>query len=418
MRVCLVSRELAPFWGGGIGAYVARMATAWRDAGHEIHLVTVGHPGLLADAPRLFPGIGIHIVEPGPPGENGSRYGFQRHAAAVRDLLLRLHAESPLDYAEFPDYWAEGYLAIIAARTRRAFDGVVLGVRLHTPTTEARAFNAEGPGDEEVARLCEAEDFAIREADLVLSPTAALLHIVRQRLGRCGWASGVAPYPFDAAAEMGATGPGGPPSTSPDDAPTVLYFGRLERRKGVELLLSAAGAVLDASPGARIRLIGGDTNTGAGSGSMRAHLESMIKPQHRERIAFEEPQPRSALYDAVRRATAAGGCCCFPSLWENFPNTCVEAMALGAPVVASDAGGMAEIVEDGVSGVLFPSGNAGALAAALTRVLGDGQLRARIAAAAPGRIASLCDPAAVVARTIAAVETARAPRRYVKGAAR
>src|SRR5690606_3161230 len=121
----------------------------------------------------------------------------------------------------------------------------------------------EGPGDEEVARLCEAEDFAIREADLVLSPTAALLHIVRQRLGRCGWASGVAPYPFDAAAEMGATGPGGPPSTSPDDAPTVLYFGRLERRKGVELLLSAAGAVLDASPGARIRLIGGDTNTGA-----------------------------------------------------------------------------------------------------------------------------------------------------------
>lgn len=70
---------------------------------------------------------------------------------------------------------------------------------------------------------------------------------------------------------------------------------------------------------------------------------------------------------------------------------CLEAMALGAPVVASDAGGLSEIIEHGSSGVLFPAGDVDALAGALASVLTDSSLRERIAGAAPPRVRLLCD---------------------------
>ena len=57
LRVCLVSRELSPFWGGGIGVYARNMAAAWAECGHEVHLLCPAHPGLTAGSPDL-PTIG------------------------------------------------------------------------------------------------------------------------------------------------------------------------------------------------------------------------------------------------------------------------------------------------------------------------------------------------------------------------
>lgn len=402
MRVCLVSREFAPFWGGGIGAYAAQMAVAWAAAGHTSHVVTLPHPGLAEDSPRLFPNVHFHTLDV-PPASPAVPLAFQRHAAAVRDTLDRLHAAHPFDYIEFPDYWAEGHLALTAARTTHALAGATLSIRLHTPTHEARRFNAEPPGDAEIALLELAEDLAIRSADLLVSPTRSLLDLVTARLGPCGRLRAVIPYPFDPAslAEFGAPSPDAPAATL---APTVLYFGRLERRKGVEVLVAAALRLLDQGTPASFTLIGGDTNTGPNGSSMRRYLESIIPERHRSRVRITGPRPRASLGPEIRAAAASGGLCCFPSLWENFPNTCVEAMALGAPVVGSDAGGMAEIIEDGRSGVLFSSGDPESLAEAIRRILADPALRQRIAAAAPDRIADLCDPAGIVARTSWAVQ--------------
>lgn len=64
-----------------------------------------------------------------------------------------------------------------------------------------------------------------------------------------------------------------------------------------------------------------------------------------------------------------------PSLQEAFGQTALEAMACGTPVVGSDAGGIPEIVREGATGLLFPAGDAKALAAALERILGDDGLR-------------------------------------------
>lgn len=141
---------------------------------------------------------------------------------------------------------------------------------------------------------------------------------------------------------------------------------------------------------------------------MLEHLKGKVRNQRPGRFVFEGPRPRGELGAAIRGAAV----CCFPALWDNYPNALLEAMSLGACVVASDAGGMAEIVEDGESGVLFHGGNTTNLAATLRRVLGDAALRAHVSGNARARVMGLCEPGRVVAATVRAVEGARAGARF------
>jgi glycosyltransferase involved in cell wall biosynthesis len=409
MRIALVSNEFAPFHGAGIGTYASLMAAAWHSAGHEIHIFTGPHAGVLEEGPRLRPGVWFHLVDPGGgPGRAGIGTASERYALGVLGVLERLHDDRVFDYIEFPDYGGEGAAAMWARRTVGAFPEAVLGVRLHTPRRECREINRESWLDEEGARADALEDAAIRMADILISPSASLMEMVRKRLGGgARWPKeAVVPYPFDqsAVAELLPEG-GGAAARDSEGPPTVLYFGRLERRKGVELLVTAARRILDSGTTARFRFIGGDTPTGPAGASMRAHLEALAGPHAGHGITFEPPRPRRDLGHEIARATLI----CIPSLWENFPNVVLESMAMGAAVIGSDAGGIGEIIRDRRDGLLFRAGDAADLERVLREALADEALRRSIAAAAPVRIQELCDPAAVVARTIQAVESARAP---------
>jgi glycosyltransferase involved in cell wall biosynthesis len=72
----------------------------------------------------------------------------------------------------------------------------------------------------------------------------------------------------------------------------------------------------------------------------------------------------------------------FPSREEGLGSVLIDAMAQGLPIVASQVGGIPELIEDGQTGLLIPPGDAPALAAALTRLVADAELRARLGAAA------------------------------------
>lgn len=405
MRICLVSKEVSPFWGAGIGVYVSLMARAWAAAGHEVHVLSEPHPGLLDDGPKTHKGVRFHAVDvhAGQCLLDGFRCQFEQHSMAVHEKLSELHAKHPFDYVEFPDFGGEGWLALKARRTLGAYAGAVMAIRLHTPLADCIELNADAMLDRETALILAIEAQAIRDADALISPCTSLLERVRARYGpdvaedrKPGF---VVPYAFD----MSTIDELGKGQTEKYERPTVLFYGRSERRKGVHLLVPAAQQLMDEGLDFDVRFIGGDTMTGPACGSMRRHLEKLASRAHADHFRFDAPRPRVELGPAIRGAAV----CCFPSLWENYPNVCLEALALGKLVVGSNAGGMSEQIEDGVSGLLFESGSIESLKGALRRALTDNELREHVKTVGPERVASMCEPARIVRETSGAIDAAR-----------
>ena len=398
MRICLVSRALSPFTGGDIGADASRMARAFAEAGHEVHVLTVPQPGLVAGGATELPGARIHLVEELTSGFRGAfSHEPIRHAMEVYTTLRKLHEQHPFDLIEFPEREAEGAFAIRAKRTLGHFASAVLAVRPHTPTAELQRLNRIASLTLDTAQQEFLEAASLREADLVLSPTQALLDRVTERLGPVG-TSAVVPSPLDLL-DLPL-----PVPRPPEAPPLVLFLGPLEYRKGVHLLIDAMQSLFERGLRAEVQLIGDDTPTGPGGRSLLQWLERRIDPAWKDRFHFA---PR---YARTERVVAASAVCCFPAPWDNLPHEFLDVLAVGGLVVASDAGGPAELVEDGRGGLLFRAGDVAHLAAVLEKALGAPALRESVREVARARLASLCAPASIVKQVEAAVARAAAKR--------
>jgi glycosyltransferase involved in cell wall biosynthesis len=102
-----------------------------------------------------------------------------------------------------------------------------------------------------------------------------------------------------------------------------------------------------------------------GDGPLRDKLQNQAESYPEETIQLRGRVPPDELYDAMATATAT----VFPSEWdEPFGRISVESMALGTPVVGSRVGGIAEIIDDGETGLLFQPGNAAKLADQLVSI--------------------------------------------------
>jgi sugar transferase (PEP-CTERM/EpsH1 system associated) len=173
---------------------------------------------------------------------------------------------------------------------------------------------------------------------------------------------------------------------APDSSHTLLIgsVGRLVPVKNYALLLQSVARLPNALP-CRLLLIG--------EGPERAALERLAAQLGLERrVAF--PGHR----DDVAQLLAEVDIFVLPSLSEGMSNTLLEAMAAGLPVVASDVGGNRELIEPERSGLLFPSGDVAALTAQLERLLGSGELRARLGDAAALRVRTEFSMQAMLAR--------------------
>jgi len=143
----------------------------------------------------------------------------------------------------------------------------------------------------------------------------------------------------------------------PPGARMVLAAGRLSPEKGFDVLLSAL-ALLPPAPDLRLVL--------AGEGSLRGSLE---------RRARETGVEAKVVFAGARRdlpdLMAASDLFVLPSVWDGAPRVVLEAMASGAPVVATLVGAVPGMVLDGETGLLVPPGRADLLAAAMLRALSD-----------------------------------------------
>jgi glycosyltransferase involved in cell wall biosynthesis len=167
---------------------------------------------------------------------------------------------------------------------------------------------------------------------------------------------------------------------APDDEQLqVLFVGRLERRKGVDVLLQAARRLVAELPEVRFVLAGPDSLL---PGPVERYREEFLAAAGGDRALLERVRFEGEVSDE-RLWELYAGCdvFCAPSLYESFGNVLIEAMMFGKPVVASRAGGMPEVVEDGVNGVLVEPGDVESLQRALRGLLLDAGRRAELGAA-------------------------------------
>jgi len=167
---------------------------------------------------------------------------------------------------------------------------------------------------------------------------------------------------------------------------TLVAAGRLVPQKALDVALQA----LARCEGARLVVVG--------EGPERRRLEELAGGRP---VRFLGACPRDVVFELLAAADAV----LLSSSWENFPHAVVEGLAAGTPVVATDVGGVGEIVHDGVNGLLVPPGDAEGLAGAIGRLAGDGTLRERLRAAARGSVSGYA-PSAIYGRLESLLEEA------------
>lgn len=153
---------------------------------------------------------------------------------------------------------------------------------------------------------------------------------------------------------------GGPRDDGP---PMVLFLGRIGERKGTDDLLDAAARVVQQHPHVQFVLAGDGELAQARQRARRLGIE--------ERVSFPGWVRGEAKLDLLRQAHVY----VLPTYREGLPVSVLEAMAAGLPVVSTPVAGIPDAIEDGENGLLVPPGDALALAAAIGKLLGDGELR-------------------------------------------
>jgi glycosyltransferase involved in cell wall biosynthesis len=177
----------------------------------------------------------------------------------------------------------------------------------------------------------------------------------------------------------------------PADAVVIGCIARLMRWKGQDTLLDAFAALQDTFPTARLVLAGrsADGAPDGLDGDYRDYLERRIAAlglQDQVLLPGFLPQPRMPDFFGALDVVA------HPATDEPFGLAVVEAMASGRPVVAGRGGGILEIIQDGVEGILVPPDNAASIADALRAVLGDDSRASALAEAGRARVIDCFTP--------------------------
>jgi glycosyltransferase involved in cell wall biosynthesis/GT2 family glycosyltransferase len=416
LRIALVSREVYPLGGGGIGQFVSAAARLLATEVEVTVLTSSVHRGAYeqmreAEDPRLPPpGVRVEFVEEPWEDEFGSFFSIMHcYGARAYERLRELYPDGGPDLVEFPDFLGEGSVTIQAAETLDPFlEASVVCVRAHTSAEMCEVLNGRMPDDFPTRATFALERLTLGRADRLLWQGGDVLGTYERFYG----SDFLAPaervrYPFH--------GPAPDPSEDEGfqagDPLRLLFLGRFERRKGVRALIRAASG-LDRDDW-RLTLVGHDTPTGPLGTSMREQL--LLAAADDPRIEIADPVERSELPRLVREHDAV----VLPSLWECWPYAALEAMHLNRPVIGTPTGGLVEMVVPGRSGWLARGTDFDSLASCLEEVIEDRDVLERmVRAGEPAAVArSLAPDEEVLAsyRRLVREGTVRRPRTPANG---
>lgn len=387
MRILYISSEYPPETGfGGIGTYTKYMAEGMASRGHEVTVFAQSLSGKeelsVLNRVRVYRIPGGRFPLPGAKLLYPFRkfcYSTAHHllirlawAKSVRDACNRLEAaESDFDIIEYPECGGEGFLLQKKCTT-------ALFARLHTPWHLIRRIDEirEPVGDHLL--LPWIENRSVHNADMVTSPSQALAKLISKE-----WnvkQITVIPNPIPADAFCKKRGGG------------WIYTGRVEKRKGVHILLKSYAALCKKHSPPPLVLLGKSYGSMPDGRSYGEYVRSLLQQLHlTKRVQWIEGVPLDSVRDYLQRSSVAF----FPSLWENFPYTCLEAMACGLTVAVSDCGGFPELIEHKESGIVFKSESCASLTEAMEQILEKPRMINRLGVNARERIRTIFHTATV-----------------------
>jgi len=378
LKIGLVAPQIRGLNGdGGIASHFADLAAGLLELGHDVRAVIVADPALELEPPAELTGLRLIRVAPEMPRwlHHAARWRWRAHSLAglwhrshrAAAALRRAHAEEPFDALETT---SSGLLAWAYVRSRHRAPVVT---RVSTLARQLVSHNGSQLGwNERIEDRWERE--LVVRSEVILTHTqehkAQIARNWRLPVERIR----IIPHGI-------ALPPAGlllPSSGSPRQR--ILYVGRCETRKGIEVLLQALPAVLQAVPTADCDIVGKD------SGDFWQNWWNQRAPSAlRARVRFRGALPDAEVQDAYRRCDLFVA----PSLYESFGLIYVEAMAWGKPVIGGRAGGVPEVIADGVTGKLVAPGDADDLASALLQLLRDENQRLAWGRAGRARVEAL-----------------------------
>jgi glycosyltransferase involved in cell wall biosynthesis len=351
-RIAFVSFEYPPDSSlGGIATYVAQAAQLMTQRGHHVEVFA---SSLTRNETVEENNILVHWIK------ESNRNDFPiiaGHRIAIR------HSQHPFDVIESPEYYADGFKAIALVPC------LPLVVRLHTPSrmiiNMSWAHSKSYPF-KRIGKLCSAFvkillsksgvmpkvnpiqywqqiDLLEKQFTQKANRVVALCNDLRV-FAEKDWKISpaqltICPNIYHPRPELLAITPNA-------ISKTIGFFGRLERRKGVDLWVNAIPAIIKKYPNTRFRFVGKSQEYAPGlpydvwiKQTLKDHISSIDIVDH---VALDE-MPNQ--YNAV-------DICVFPSRWENFPNVCLEAMSAAKAVIGSKHGGMAEMLPTKEVGLL------------------------------------------------------------------
>jgi glycogen synthase len=376
LSVAMLAWEYPPVIVGGLARHVCELAGGLASRGHVVTVYTRGRAGTAEE--ETHGGVRIRRV----PDDAANVQNLIPWALAFNLALLDRAAGELQDHP--PDLiHAHDWLVARAAVALKSLARVPLVATIHATEHGRHRGRLPGPVQRSVHRE---ERRLVAEADRVICCSA----FMRQEVARV---LDVPPQRIDTIpneVDLGAFAPvpGTRTELVRDGLPLIVFAGRLEYEKGVQTILEALPMMDRLAPGVSLLVAG----TGTYHPTLEARAAALGLDGRVRFLGFVDEGRLRGLYSAADMVVV-------PSLYEPFGLVALEAMASGTPVLASDTGGLREIVDHEVTGLRFPPGAAGALAREAARVLTDRRLARRLAAGASASLAARASWSGVATRT-------------------
>jgi glycosyltransferase involved in cell wall biosynthesis/GT2 family glycosyltransferase len=375
-----ISQEYPPGRMGGIGRFVHQLARGSAALGHHVHVLSRGK---VHDRVDFEDGVWVHRLctqsaETPPPADMEVPSHIWAHATTMKRALDGIAAKRQITAVCAPIWDCEGVSVLADGR-------FPLVTSLHTTLHSWISTNPELTSDSSFIKDFERQMLAL-EARMMLGSDGILAnsHAIVEEIGHSyGLDIDRARVAFIPHGLEDWTGfPTDAPPQLPSGAVRLLFVGRLEKRKGIDVLLGAAKRVLARHPHVHLDIVGDDTIPGPGGRPWRSLFEEDREADLiRARVVFH-----GIVTDArLRGLYSVCDVVVTPSRFESFGLMLTEGMMFSKPVVGCRAGGMVEVVEDCKTGLLAEPGDIPSLEGCLNRLIGDAEFRARLGAAARAR---------------------------------